>query len=62
MTFQWTPGTKGLNTEKIDIFIKTFFNIISNFIPHELILCDDKDPAWLNKKVRTLIKEKKCDT
>ena len=44
--------------EKVDISTKTVFNIISNFIPHETILCNDKDPPCLNKKIRTLIKEK----
>ena len=30
--------------EKVGIFTKTVFNIISNFIPHETILCKNKDP------------------
>ena len=30
--------------EKVYIFAKTIKNIFSNFIPHETILCDDKDP------------------
>ena len=25
-----------------------FLNILSNFIPHEVIVCDDKDPPWFN--------------
>ena len=36
--------------KKVGIFTKTVFNIISNFIPHEIILCNDKDPPWFNKK------------
>ena len=58
--FNWQRAF--LNTtvdEKVGIFTKTVFNIISNFIPHETILCNDKDPPWFNKKIRTLIKEKK---
>ena len=50
-----------LNTtadEKVGIFTKTVFNIISNFIPHETILCNNKGPPWFNKKIRTSIKEK----
>ena len=50
-----------LNTnvdEKVGIFAKTVFNIISNFIPYETILCNEKDPPWFNKKIRTLIEEK----
>ena len=50
-----------LNTtvdEKFSIFTKTSFNIISNFIPHETILCNDKNPPWFKNRIRTLIKEK----
>ena len=57
--FNWQRAF--LNTtvdEKVGIFAKTVFNIISNFILHETILCNDKDPPWFNKKIRTLIKEK----
>ena len=36
---------------------KTVLNILSNFIPHELIACDDKDPPWFNTKIK-LIQEK----
>ena len=57
--FNWQRAF--LNTtvdEKVGIFTKTVFNIISNFIPDEKILCNGKDPPWFNKKIRTLIKEK----
>ena len=30
--------------EKVNIFNKTILNILSNFIPHETIACDDKNP------------------
>ena len=39
---------------------RTIINILSNFIPQEFVVCDDKDPPWFNKKIRTLIQEKKC--
>ena len=44
--------------EKVDIFNGTILNIFSNFIPHEFVVCDDKDPPWFNKKIRALIQEK----
>ena len=40
------------------IFNKTVLNILSNFIPHEVIVCDDKDPPWFNGKIKSLINEK----
>ena len=35
-----------------------FLNVLSNFIPHEVIACDDKDPPWLNGKIKSLFNEK----
>ena len=40
------------------IFDKTVLNILSNSIPHEVIVCDDKDPPWFNGKIKSLINEK----
>ena len=34
-------------------------NILSKFIPHETIVCDDKDPPWFNTAIKSLIQEKK---
>ena len=33
-------------------------NILSNFIPHDVITIDDRDPPWFNKNVKSLIDEK----
>ena len=36
-----------LNTninEKVDIFNSTILNILSDFIPHEFVVCDERDP------------------
>ena len=40
------------------IFNKTVLNILSNFILHEVIVCDDKDPPWFSGKIKLLINEK----
>ena len=44
--------------ENVLIFNKAVLNILSNFIPHEVIVCDDKDPLWFNGKIKSLINEK----
>ena len=41
------------------IFGKTVLNVLSNFIPHEVLVCDDKDPPWFNGKIKFLIDEKR---
>ena len=36
---------------------KIIRNILSNYIPHETIFCDDRDPPWINSKIKQLIQE-----
>ena len=40
------------------LFNRTTKNIPSNYIPHETIICDDKDPSWFNNNIKQLIQEK----
>ena len=50
-----------LNTsvnEQVNIVNRTILNILSNFIPHKTIVCDDKDPPWINNLIKTLNQEK----
>ena len=37
--------------EKVDIFNRTILNVLSNFIPHETIVYNDKDPPWFNNRI-----------
>ena len=43
---------------KVYMFNKTIKNIMSNYIPHETITCDDRDPPWINKDIKQLILDK----
>ena len=36
---------------------KTIKSILSNYIPHETITCDDREPTWINNKIKQLIQE-----
>ena len=36
------------------MFNKIIKNITSNYIPHEIIICDDRDPPWINKDIKQL--------
>ena len=42
----------------MNIFNETIRNILRNFIPHETVLCDDRDPPWFNTEIKSLIHEK----
>ena len=44
--------------DKVNIFNATIKIILSNYIPHETITCDDRDPPWINKNINQLILEK----
>ena len=44
--------------KKGNLFNKTIKNIIQNYIPHETITFDDRDPPWINKDIKELIHEK----
>ena len=47
--------------ETVNIFNATIKNILSNYIPHETITCDDRHPPWINKNIKQLILEKKSN-
>ena len=43
--------------EKVNLFNKTIKNI-RNYISHETITYNDRDPPWINKDIKELIHEK----
>ena len=45
--------------EKASILTKTIVNIMSNFIRNKIVTIDDRDPTWINNKIKSLIKSKK---
>ena len=50
--FSWERAfhRKNIN-EKVSILNNTINNVLSNFIPHETITCDDKKPPRFNKNI-----------
>ena len=40
------------------MFKKTIKNIMSDYIPHETIIWDGRDPPWRNKDIKQLILKK----
>ena len=43
--FSWEKSFRNLNINEVVSFInKTIKNILSNYIAHETIICDNKDP------------------
>ena len=58
--FNWERAfsNKGVN-KQISIFNETILNIMTNFIPHETKIFNDRKPPQINNKVKTMIQEKK---
>ena len=57
--FPWERSFANLDiNDKVHLFNKTIRNILSTFIPHETITFDDRDPPWINNRVKHLINEK----
>ena len=40
----------GIN-DQVALFNETIVNIMSNFIPNETMIFDNKDPLWYNKNI-----------
>ena len=57
--FDWLRALSSFNVnEKVYFFTQTALNIIQNFIPHKTIICDNRDPPWINKGIKKLTVEK----
>ena len=50
---------KNINAQ-VTLFNWNRLNIFHNFIPNKIILCDDRDPPWMNDRIKYLIKKKKA--
>ena len=58
-TVFWEKLFRNLNiNEMVSLFNRTIKNILSNYIPYETIICDDKDPPWTNNNMNQLVWEK----
>ena len=59
MSFNWERAFSNTNVnEKVCIFNKSALYVLSNFLPHETILCDDKDLPWFNSRIKSLVQDK----
>ena len=49
-SFDWDKTFSNIDIDNmVSIFNQTIVNILCNFIPHETILFDDRDPPWMKK-------------
>ena len=43
---------------QVPVFNETILNIFSNFVPNKIITYNDKDPIWMNDKIKSKVKSK----
>ena len=54
--FNWERAFFNLDINEIVSVCNTIVvNIMANFIAHEIIICDDWDPLWINNRITKLI-------
>ena len=57
--FQWERPFQNMNVnDMVHLFNRTIKNISHNFIPHEIITCDDRNPPWINSSIKRLVQDK----
>ena len=39
-------------TSQFGLFNETILNVLNNYIPHETLVCDDKDHPWFNSRIK----------
>ena len=58
--FPWAQQLN-LNSDpnwQVKMFHGTFLNIMSNFIPNDVKKCVPRDPPWISRSLKTLLKKK----
>ena len=54
--FDWESALTDLDVnEQVSVFNDTITNIMSNFVANGVIICDDRDPRWMNRHIKNLI-------
>ena len=57
--FDWDKALRFNDADKqVAIISDTLMNIMKNFVSNETIICDDRDPPWINKEIKQLIEQK----
>ena len=44
--------------ETVKVFNETISNVLSDYIPHEVVIFDEQDHPWINNKIKKLIHQK----
>ena len=57
--FDWEKAFMSISIDdQVALLNKTLLNIFRNFIPHETLKCNYKDPPWMNKEIKSALRKK----
>ena len=57
--FDWEKAFHNVDVDKqVILFNKTVLNITQNFISHEIVTFDDRDPPWVTSRLKKMIHDK----
>ena len=60
-TLDWEKAFSNTSVnENVAIFNRTILHILNNFIRHERIACNNRDPPWFNAKTMLIRKKMKA--
>ena len=52
-SFNWSQLFSEKNVhDQVDLFNKLILNVFHNFIPNKIIVCDERDPPWINDVIK----------
>ena len=55
----WSTIFSGLDVDDMtQLFTAKRINIFSQYIPNEIVMCDDRDPLWMTATLKSAIKHK----
>ena len=63
--FPWHNRFANINVnEQVQLFTQATQDIRSNYIPHEITTCDDRNTPWIDEKIKKLVlpKNRVCST
>ena len=54
-TFDWKNALLNFDpNEQVSVLTTTVLNIVSNFIPNETVLVNDRNPLWITSKLKSI--------
>ena len=57
--FNWERAFFSLDiNEMVSVCNTTIKNIMANFIPHETLICDDRDSPWIKNRIKNNLRTK----